>query len=227
MHTTTSVSLDCKPPGRGHAIRLATYLVVIAAAACGPDARPVEELVRSGDRFLTPETMQPYSGLAFSTFQGQPSVVAQRLSLQNGTYHGSLEAFFRNRKVSSKEIYQNGVKNGRYEWYFENGQLFESGTYKEGRLDGPYRAYWENGDLYEEGTHRDGVFDGPRRWYVSGRLVELVTYRLGEMEGLYERYHEDGALDLKGILFAGNPCGTWIEGEHAITYGTCGIHTTE
>ena len=62
---------------------------------------------------------------------------------------------------------------------------------------------------------------------MSGRLIELVTYRLGEMEGLYERYHEDGALDLKGILFAGNPCGTWIEGEHAITYRTFGIHTTE
>jgi MORN repeat protein len=205
----------------------AVLALVIIATACGSDARPVEELVRSGDRFLEPETMLPYSGLAFATFQGQPSVVAQRLSLRNGAYHGPFEAYFQNRKLSSKEIYENGVKNGPYQWYFENGQLFEEGTYEQGRLEGPYRAFWETGELYEEGTHRKGVFDGPRRWYMDGRLVELVTYRMGEMEGLYERYLEDGSLDLKGMLFAGNPCGMWIEGDRTIDYAVCGVRVAD
>jgi len=219
--------VDHRMPQAHGAFKLATLIAVVATAACGPDTRPVDELVRSGDRFLEPETMQPYSGLAFATFQGQPSVVAQRLSIQNGAYHGPFEAYFQNRKLSSKEIYENGVKQGPYEWYFENGQLFEQGTYEAGRLEGPYRAYWESGDLYEEGTHRNGVFDGPRRWYINGRLTELVTYRMGEMNGLYERYLEDGSLDLKGMLFRGNPCGVWIESDRTIGYAACGTRVTE
>lgn len=210
-------------PHTGRApFRLALALLLVVAAACtGPEERPVDELVRVGDLYLNPETMEPYSGLAFATFDDAPSIVAERLSLRHGAYDGPYEAYFENRRLSSKEIYENGVKNGPYEWYFESGQLFEKGTYRDGRLDGPYRAYWENGDLYEEGTYRHGRFDGPRRWYLDNRLVELVTYRNGVTEGLYERYLEDGTLDLKGMLHAGEPCGMWIEGDRTLPYPPC------
>ncbi len=199
-----------------------------ALASCGgPSERPVDDLVRRGDVYLDPETMEPYSGLAYATFDHMPGVVAERLSLQGGTYDGPYEAYFENRRLSSKEIYENGVKHGPYQWYFENGQLFEEGTYEYGRLDGPYRAYWENGDLYEEGTYRGGRFDGPRRWYLEGRLVELVTYSHGVMDGLYERYRENGTLDLKGMLRDGVPCGMWIEGDRAISYLPCNGRFTD
>lgn len=207
---------------------LVVLSTVLVAAACeGIAERPVADLVRMGDVFLDPETMEPYSGFAFATFDDQPGVVAKRLSLRQGTYDGPYEAFFANRRLSSKEIYRDGVRHGRYEWYFENGQLFEEGTYVEGRLDGPYRAYWENGDLYEEGTYRSGRFDGPRRWYMDGRLVELVTYSNGAIDGLYERYLDDGTLDLKGMLQEGTPCGMWIEGDHTIPYPRCGSRVTD
>ena len=196
--------------------------LAVSAAACERTSeRPVDELVRQGNVFLDPETMEPYSGLAIATFDGQPGVVAKRLTLREGTYDGPYEAFFENRRLSSKEIYRDGVRHGRYEWYFENGQLFEEGTYVEGTLEGPYRAYWENGDLYEEGTYRSGRFDGPRRWYMDGRLVELVTYRNGVIDGLYERYLDDGTLDLKGMLSQGTPCGMWIEADQVIPYPAC------
>jgi hypothetical protein len=197
-------------------------LAVLALASCGGShERPLDELVQVGDVYLDPDTHEPYSGLAYSTFDDMPDVVAERLTLREGTYDGPYEAYFENRRLSSKEIYQNGVKNGPYEWYFENGQLFEKGTYEDGRLEGPYRAYWENGDLYEEGTYRSGRFEGPRRWYLEGRLIELVTYRNGVMDGLYERYREDGTLDLKGVLRYGDPCGMWIEGDRPIPYPDC------
>lgn len=201
---------------------LAVTVLLVATSACERAAeRPVDDLVRQGNVFLDPETMEPYSGLAFATFDGQPDVIAKRLTLRDGTYDGPYEAFFENRRLSSKEIYREGVRHGRYEWYFENGQLFEEGTYVQGTLEGPYRAYWENGDLYEEGTYRNGRFDGPRRWYMEGRLVELVTYQDGVIEGLYERYLEDGTLDLKGMLRNGTPCGMWIEGTETIPYPAC------
>ena len=212
---------------RPRVVHLVLLAVSLAAGCGGPSERPVDELVRDGDVFLDPGTMEPYSGLAFATFEDHPAVVAERLSLRDGTYDGPYEAFFENRRLSSRELYENGVKNGRYEWYFENGQLFEEGTYRDGRLHGPYRAYWEDGDLYEEGTYRQGRFDGPRRWYLDGRLVELVTYRNGVMQGLYERYLEDGTLDLKGMLYAGSPCGMWIEGDRTIPYPPCGTTLTD
>ncbi|MBT8488427.1 MAG: toxin-antitoxin system YwqK family antitoxin [Gemmatimonadetes bacterium] len=201
---------------------LALFALLSVAAACErTEERPVDDLVRQGNVFLDPETKEPYSGLAIATFDDQPGVLAKRLTLREGTYDGPYEAFFENRRLSSREIYRDGVRDGRYEWYFENGQLFEEGTYVQGTLEGPYRAYWENGDLYEEGSYRSGRFDGPRRWYIDGRLVELVTYRDGTIDGLYERYLEDGTLDLKGMLREGTPCGMWIEGDQAIPYPDC------
>lgn len=211
-------------------LRLLLILVPLLAVTTGCERsteRPVDDLVRQGNVFLDPETMEPYSGLAIATFDDGRGAVSRRLTLRDGTYDGPYEAFFENRRLSSKEIYRDGVRHGRYEWYFENGQLFEEGTYVEGTLEGPYRAYWENGDLYEEGSYRGGRFDGPRRWYIGGRLVELVTYRDGVIDGLYERYLEDGTLDLKGMLREGTPCGMWIEGDHTIPYPACSTRVVD
>jgi hypothetical protein len=222
--------LDISPAlvTRGGALKVIALTGMLALTTCGqPDGRALDELVRDGSRYLEPETMQPYSGVAFATFQGQPGAVAHRLNLWNGTYHGPFESYFRSQNLSAKESYVNGVRHGPFEWYFESGELFEEGTYVEGRREGPYRAYWETGDLYEEGTYLDGDFDGPRRWYSGGKLVELVTYRRGVIDGLYERYREDGSLDLKGMLQNGSPCGVWFEDDRTITYPVCGIEVTE
>lgn len=204
-----------------------TLLVLAGIAACGSEGRSVDELVHDGDRYLVPGTMEPYTGVAVATFQGQPGVVARRLTISGGSYRGPFESFFDDRILSSREHYTNGVKDGPYEWYFESGQLFEEGTYREGELDGPYRAYWESGDLYEEGSYKNGRYDGPRRWFMDGRLVELVTYRYGQTEGLYERYRLDGTLELKGMLYEGSACGTWVEADQTIFYPACGPRITE
>ena len=205
----------------------AIALMAILAACTGSDGRSVDELVREGGLFLDPETMEPFSGLAFATLDARAGGVGQRLSLTRGEYDGPFASIAAERRLSSREIYLDGVKHGPYQWYFESGQLFEEGTYVEGRLNGPYRAYWETGELYEEGTYRGGDFDGPRRWFVGGRLIEVVTYRRGVIDGLYERYKEDGTLDLKGMLERGEPCGMWIEADRAIPYPSCGTRITD
>lgn len=195
-------------------------------AACSDlEERPMHELVLRGDVYLNAETFEPYSGLVLATFEHEPGS-AQRLELRPGARE-RFASVSEHPRLSSVEVYENGVKHGPYTWYFETGQLFEEGTYVDGRLHGPYRAYWENGELYEEGTYHQGHFDGPRRWYVKGRLIELVTYRRGVIDGLYERYLESGALDLKGMLRAGEPCGTWIDDDRTISYAACGSRVTE
>jgi len=206
-------------------VALAATLVAAVGLSVGPacsglDERPAGTLVIRGGIYLNPETLEPYSGLAMAAFEHEPES-GPRLVLRPGTDEGRFTSPSGGRRLSSVEAYENGVKHGPYAWYFPTGQLFEEGTYVDGRLHGPYRAYWEDGELYEEGTYRRGHFDGPRRWYVQGRLIELVTYRRGVVEGLYERYPERGVLDLKGMLQAGEPCGTWIQDRRAISYPAC------
>ena len=55
----------------------------------------------------------------------------------------------------------------------------------------------------------------------------MVTYRNGVIEGIYERYTLDGDLEMKGMLYDGDPCGRWIEGSQAIDYRACGARITE
>lgn len=175
--------------------------VVVASTACtGGGPLPVETLIRKGDVYLDPETLELFSGPAIVTFAN---------------------------RLASRETYHDGVKHGPYEWYFENGRLFEKGTYHDGHLDGRFYAYWGSIDLYEEGAYLHGEFDGPRTWYFAGELIELVTYRNGIIEGAYERYGEDGKLKLKGTLIGGEPCGTWFEGSERISYPACGAFAAE
>ena len=128
------------------AMKLIALVGMFGLATCSqPDGRALDELVREGGLYFNPETMEPYSGVAFATFQGQPGAVAQRLNLWNGTYHGPFESYFHDRSLSAKESYLNGVLHGPFEWFFESGELFEEGTYVDGRREGPYRAFWEDG----------------------------------------------------------------------------------
>jgi hypothetical protein len=196
--------------------------LLLGLACSEPEPRPADELLRQGDVYLHPTTLQPYSGPVFTTFADAPLQVEKRASLRDGHYDGPFEWYFGNRQLSLREVYREGRKDGPYEWYFESGQLYERGTYVGGLREGPYEAYYEDGLLYEKGTYRAGAFDGPRQWFLSDRLIELVTYRNGRIEGAYERYDTRGVLDLKGWLQDGQPCGVWHEGQAQVTYPSCG-----
>jgi len=200
-----------------------TLLLLLAAlAGCSePEPRPKAELVRQGDLYLNPTTLEPYSGPVFTTFADAPMEVEQRASLHEGHYDGPFEWYFGNRRLSLREVYREGMRDGPYEWYFENGRLYERGTYERGTREGPYEAYYETGKLYERGTYLHGAFHGPREWYLDDQLIERVTYVEGRMEGPYVRYTSEGELDLEGYLQDGQPCGVWIEHGATVTYPRC------
>lgn len=202
---------------------LVVSILLFGALGCSePTPRPKDDLVRQGTVWLDPQTLEPYSGTVFTTFQGSPPRIEQRASLRDGHYDGPFEWYFGRGQLSLRELYRDGQKEGPYEWYFESGQLYERGTYRNGALDGPYEAYYESGDLYEKGTYLAGAFHGPREWYLDDRLIEVVTYENGRIEGPYERHAADGSIDLKGTLVDGQPCGEWLEDRAFITYPPCG-----
>ena len=209
-----------------HGSRAVLSLILVGALGCAePNPRPKGDLVRQGGLYLHPETLEPYSGPVFTTFQGSPPRIEERASLRDGHYDGPFEWYFGKGQLALRERYRDGRKEGPYEWYFESGELFERGTYVNGLLEGPYEAYYESGDLYEKGTYRRGAFHGPRQWYHYDQLIEMVTYVDGRIYGPYQRYTEDGELDLAGTLRDGQPCGTWLEGRVTITYPSCDLES--
>lgn len=208
-------------------LKFAALLIACSLPFISSGERPFDELVRDDQLYLDPGTMAPFTGVAVATYADKSSRIAQHLGISGDRYDGLFERLIEDRRPSSTESYVNGVRQGPYQWYFESGSLFEEGSYTDGVLEGPYRAFWESGDLYEEGTYRGGQFDGPRRWFMHNRLVELVTYRNGVIEGIYERYTPDGDVDMKGVLYDGDPCGRWIETGRVINYSACGGHVTE
>jgi hypothetical protein len=196
--------------------------LVLQAGCSEPEALPLSELVRAGNAYLHPVTLEPYSGPVFAAYQHEPANIERRASLVDGHYDGPFELYFENRKLSVREVYREGQKDGPYEWYFENGQLYERGRYQNGLREGPYEAFFEDGRLHEKGTYRYGDFHGAREWFLDGRLIERVTYEFGQIDGPYERYSEGGTPLLRGTLRWGNPCGVWIEHGERVVYSTCG-----
>ena len=202
-----------------------SFILVAALGCSGPTPRPKDDLVRQGSLYLDPQTLEPYSGTVFTTFQGSPPRIEQRASLRDGHYDGPFEWYFGRGQLSLRELYREGRKEGPYERYYESGQLYEKGTYRDGLLEGPYEAYYESGDLYEKGTYLAGAFHGRREWYLDDRLIEVVTYANGRIEGPYERYATDGEVDLKGTLEDGQPCGAWLEDGATIDYAPCAMES--
>ncbi|MSR21431.1 MAG: hypothetical protein EXR91_10745 [Gemmatimonadetes bacterium] len=99
----------------------------LGAIGCsGPNPRPKDDLVRQGSLYLSPETLEPYSGPVFTTFQGSPPRIEQRVSLRDGHYEGPFEWYFGKGQLSLCELYRNGQKEGPYEWYFESGRIYSS-----------------------------------------------------------------------------------------------------
>ena len=88
-----------------------TLLFVLALIAVGSghaDAQArqdLSDLVQRGDTYLTPGTLEPYTGPV--VLMQSPNMVGTWASLRNGKFHGP------------------------YEVYYENGQLRAKGTFKD------------------------------------------------------------------------------------------------
>jgi antitoxin component YwqK of YwqJK toxin-antitoxin module len=218
MPTTLTIRTARRVLGVG-----AITLPLLAMAGCSePEPLPLAQLVRQGDAYVHPKTMQPYSGAVFASYGESPRRIERRASLVDGHYDGPFELYFPNRKLSVREVYRGGQKDGPYEWYFEDGRLYERGTYENGLREGPYEAFFDDERLRETGSYRYGEFHGAREWYRGEQLIERVTYVHGQIDGPYERHAPDGTLLLSGTLRYGNPCGVWVEHGQRVVHPSCG-----
>ena len=110
-------------------------LVLISVSFVGLGAQEpmnLGNLVQRGDIYLTPETLVPYSGTAFSLFPSDSTRIREQGTLRGGTWEGLYESFYFNGQVDSKIEYRDGEFDGLFERYYFDGQLLARGSYNMG-----------------------------------------------------------------------------------------------
>ena len=110
-------------------------LVLISMGSVGLDAQEpmnLVNLVQRGDAYLTPETLVPYSGPAFSVFPSDSNRIREQGTLRGGTWEGLHESFYFNGQVDSKIEYRDGEFDGSFERYYFDGKLLAKGSYSMG-----------------------------------------------------------------------------------------------
>tara|TARA_Y100000815_G_scaffold128522_1_gene115978 strand:+ start:189 stop:617 length:429 start_codon:yes stop_codon:yes gene_type:complete len=110
-------------------------LVLISVGLVGLDAQEpmnLVNLVQRGDTYLTPETLVPYSGPAFSVFPSDSNRIREQGTLRGGTWEGLHESFYFNGQVDSKIEYRDGEFDGSFERYYFDGKLLAKGSYSMG-----------------------------------------------------------------------------------------------
>ena len=99
-------------------------LVLISVGSVGLDAQEpmnLVNLVQRGDAYLTPETLVPYSGPAFSVFPSDSNRIREQGTLRGGTWEGLYESFYFNGQVDSTIEYRDGEFDGLFERYYFDG----------------------------------------------------------------------------------------------------------
>ena len=90
-------------------------LTVALAAACGPAAgRDLRELVVRDSTYFEPETLEPYTGVVFRTFPGEPAIIELRGSLREGTWDGELTIYHRTGRVRFQGEMSRGAQCGAW-----------------------------------------------------------------------------------------------------------------
>ena len=110
-------------------------LVLISAGSVGLDAQELMNLVnlvQRGDAYLTPGTLVPYSGPAFSVFPSDSNRIREQGTLRGGTWEGLHESFYFNGQVDSKIEYRDGEFDGSFERYYFDGKALAKGSYSMG-----------------------------------------------------------------------------------------------
>ena len=110
-------------------------LVLISVSFVGLGAQErmnLGNLVQRGDIYLTPETLVPYSGPAFSVFPSDSNRIREQGTLRGGTWEGLYESFYFNGQVDSTIEYRDGEFDGSFERYYFDGKLLAKGSYSMG-----------------------------------------------------------------------------------------------
>jgi hypothetical protein len=134
----------------------ALTLIVVGFGHADAQARQdLSDLVQRGDTYLTPGTLEPYTGPV--VLMQSPNMVGVWASFRNGKFHGLYELYHGNGQLSFQITYKDGFRDGTSANYFENGQLQSRINHKDGEAHGEHVWYYENGWLEMRTNYQNSV----------------------------------------------------------------------
>lgn len=146
--------------------------------------------------FFQPNTIDPYSGVAYEEF---PSGKKQmELPIKNGKIHGKVRQWERNGQKIVEMEYDMGTKvNQEKEWY-STGKEKLLVSYQDGVPHGVCTEWHKKGTKKSEGYFAMGLEDGEHYWwYPSGKKDQMIFYKNGKANGPVKSWHMNGHLKME------------------------------
>jgi len=85
--------------------------------------------------------------------------------------------YYESGQVRMEGAMKNGKRQGEWNAYLRDGRSWSIDVFKDGVLDGPSTVYWENGNLRWEGYYKAGKHCGEWKWYdEQGNLLRVEHY---------------------------------------------------
>lgn len=152
--------------------------------------------------FFQPNTVAPYSGLAFENHPNDKKKI--EVPIKDGKIHGVVKEWERNNKKIYEVEYNMGVKSGIESQWYASGQKKLEIPYNDGIPHGVCTEWHKKGTKKSEGYFNMGVEEGEHYWwYPSGRKDQFINYKNGKAEDNLKNWYDSNQLKLDASYKAG------------------------
>ena len=159
------------------------------------EAQPELREVRRSDGSLESTTMY---------IQGVKQGVSRTFNDQGEVVAGAI--FDQDELVAEGITLKDGTKEGPWREFWPNGQIRAEGIYESGVREGKWTFYRITGEKEQEGKYREGAFHGTWTWwYPGGQIHREEDYTLGKLDGEFLELDTAGGVLVKGTFVDGDP----------------------
>lgn len=146
--------------------------------------------------FFQPNTIPPYSGLAYE--EHEKGKKKAHIPIKDGKINGKVKGWEKNGKKIYEAEYNMGVQTGtEKQWYATGTQKLEI-SYVNGKAQGVCTEWFKNGSKKSEGFYSNGKEEGDHYWWHStGEKDQLVPYKNGVVQGKVLNWYRTGQLKLE------------------------------
>ena len=131
-----------------------TPLLLFLSLVFGQAQININNLVERGGKLFKINDDIPYSGLAFSLYDGGEKHIEG--TYKDGKQDGLWTYWYDSGQKKGEENYKDGKRDGLWISWYSNGQKKFEDNYKDGRVEGKWIWWDENGEKREEITYKNG-----------------------------------------------------------------------
>ncbi len=163
--------------------------------------------------YFQPNTIDPYTGLAFEEFpNGKRQMEVQ---IKNGKIHGKVKEWERSGKKVFEAEYENGAQVGKEEQWYSDGFNKLLIYYQNGVPHGTCTEWHQTGGKKSLGEFVNGEEEGEHNWwFATGKKDQTVNYKNGKEDGMMNAWHENGVKKIEATYINGK-----LEGDYLLWYG--------